>query len=166
MKKPSVYIETSVISYLAARLSRDWIVAAHQQLTHDWWKKDRMRFELYASQFVLNEASSGDPEVAQLRLNLLQEISLLDMNDIAKQFSKELLTRKIVPHKASEDAVHIALSVVYRVDYLLTWNCKHIANLHQWRGIQQMCLAYGYSIPMMCTPEFLLGGSCVERPDC
>ena len=110
--KPKVYVETSVISYLTAPPSRDLIVAAHQQITHDWWENQRLNFELYTSQVVLTEASAGDPSEAERRIEALKEIAILDVNDEVGSFAVELLQENCLPQKAAEDALHIAIATV------------------------------------------------------
>jgi predicted nucleic acid-binding protein len=131
--KPRVYIETTVVSYLTARGSRDLIVAAHQELTQEWWQRRRGEFELYCSQLVIQEASGGHKEAAQRRLQTLQSLSVLEINDAANELARHLAKAAAIPRKATEDALHIALATVHGMDYLLTWNCKHIANA-EFRG--------------------------------
>jgi len=126
--KPKAYIETSVISYYTARLSRDLIVAAHQEITHDWWDNHRSDYDLYTSLVVHDEATAGDPSAAGKRIEALQGIELLDVSDEAAELAEKLLAEKCLPKKAAEDALHIAVASVHRMNYLITWNCKHIAN--------------------------------------
>ncbi|MFQ5629773.1 MAG: type II toxin-antitoxin system VapC family toxin [bacterium] len=118
--KPKVYIETSVISYLAALPSRDLVVAAHQQTTHEWWQTWRHDFDLYVSQLVKAEASRGDPEAAQKRLNILQKIEFLRTGTDAEVMARSFLNQKVLPKKAADDALHIAIATVNGMEYLLT----------------------------------------------
>ncbi|HSG41216.1 MAG TPA: type II toxin-antitoxin system VapC family toxin [Thermoanaerobaculia bacterium] len=155
--KAKVYLETTIVSYLAARLSRDLIVAAHQQLTADWWSIRRPGFEIFTSEFVVREASVGDESVAQKRLALLAGIPVLEITESALNLARELIHRKIVPQRYAEDASHIAIATVHGMDYLLTWNCKHIANAQLEKGIGAICRAAGYEPPVICTPEELMG---------
>jgi len=155
--KPKVYIETTIISYLSARPSRDLVVAAHQQLTHEWWTVHRSEFDLVASQFVVDEASAGDQLVAGRRLGFLEGVPLLEINDDAEGLAKRILERKALSGKAAEDALHIAVATVHRVDYLLTWNCKHIANALLQRAIRKVSSEMGLVLPIICTPEELIG---------
>ena len=155
--KQKVYIETSVISYLTARPSRDLITAAHQQLTLDWWEDRRADFDLYVSQLVMREASAGDEEAAKRRLTVIEEIPLLELNEEAVALARSLIEEGPLPEKASEDALHIAVATVHGMDFLLTWNCKHIANAQMRNLITEVCRWQGYEPPITCTPEELLG---------
>ncbi len=155
--KPKVYVETTVVSYLTARESRDLVVAAHQEVTREWWRRRRDEFELYCSQLVIQEASGGHKEAAQRRLQLLQPIPLLELNDAAKELARHLAKAAAIPRKATEDALHIALATVHGMDYLLTWNCKHIANAEMQRAVAATCRLWGYEPPVICTPEELMG---------
>ena len=152
---PKVYIETTVISYLVAAPSRDVIVAAHQQITDEWWKIKRQFFDLFASQLVLREAKAGDNEMAQRRLAALQAVALLEVTDEAVALAENLISQGPVPRKAAEDALHIAVAVVNGLDYLLTWNCKHIANAKMRDKIDEVCQLQGYEPIIICTPEEL-----------
>jgi hypothetical protein len=119
-----VYIETTIVSYLAARLSRDLIVAAHQQLTEEWWLQRRPSFDLFTSQVVVREASAGDREMAQRRLDFLTEVPLLAIDESALQLATQVLQRGMIPARAAEDASHIAIAAVHGMDYLLTWTAS------------------------------------------
>ena len=152
-----IYIETSVISYLVARMSRDLITAAHQQLTQEWWDSRRANFDLFISQLVIREAGAGDVQMAQRRLEAVGEIRLLDLNDEALALAYELVETGPLPEKAAEDALHIAVATVHGMDYLLTWNCKHIANAEMRSAVESICRAKGYEPPVICTPEELMG---------
>jgi predicted nucleic acid-binding protein len=152
-----VYIETSVISYLVARPSRDLITAAHQQLTQEWWQNRRGDFALYASQLVIQEAGAGEAEMAQKRLVLLEKLPLLDLSEACIDLGRLLVSEGPIPEKAAVDALHIAVSTVHGVDYLLTWNCKHIANAEMQTAVTAICRSAGYEPPVICTPEELLG---------
>jgi hypothetical protein len=152
--RPKVYIETTIVSYLTARPSRDIVQAAHQQLTGEWWAR-RHRFDLFVSQSVLTESARGDPAVAHRRLAALQGIPVLtagtEVLELAEQFSM-----KAFPVKAFIDAVHVAVSVVHGMDYLLTWNCRHIANAAIRGKIDVVCRESGLELPVICTPEELM----------
>lgn len=153
--RPKAYVETTVISYLAASPSRDIVVAAHQQLTHEWWAR-RDRFELVVSQAVVDEVSRGDAAVAARRLAFLAQIPVLDLGDIVNEFARTLLRSHAVPAKANLDAVHIAVAAVNRVSYLVTWNCTHIANAAVRGKIEAACRSAGLPTPTICTPEQLM----------
>lgn len=155
--KPRVYIETSVISYLTSRPSRDLITAAHQQLTVDWWEERRTDFDLYISQLVVREAGAGDEDAAKRRLEIIEQIPLLELNEEALVLARSLIEDGPLPDKASEDALHIAVATVHGMGFLLTWNCKHIANAEMRNLITEVCRLQGYEPPISCTPEELLG---------
>ena len=152
-----VYIETTIVSYLTARPSRDLIMAAHQQLTQEWWENRRANFDLYTSQFVIQESSTGDAKMAQTRLEALEEIPLLSVTQEAVTLARTLVEKGPIPEKADVDALHIAVAATNGMDYLLTWNCKHIANAEMQIGIGKLCRAAGFEPPVICTPEELLG---------
>ena len=151
-----VYVETSVISYLTSRMSRDLIVAGHQQITQEWWANQRDRFELFVSQTVLEEITGGDQEAAQQRLSAIESLPLLEITEEAIALAKDLVRLGPLPEKAAVDALHIAIAVLNRVDYLLTWNCKHLANAVLRSRIERVCRARGYDPVIICTPEELL----------
>jgi PIN domain len=151
-----VYLETTVISYLAARLSRDLRVAAHQQVTSDWWATRRVDFEVFVSQLVVEEASAGDRDAAARRLAYLEDINLVDLNEASLSLAEKLVADGAVPVGSEQDALHIALAAVHGMTYLLTWNCKHIANAAMRSRITATCWDAGYDAPVICTPEELL----------
>lgn len=157
--RPTVYIETSVISYLAARPSRDLVTAAHQQLTHTWWHERREEFELVASQVVLDEAAMGDADVARKRLELLESMVLLEPASEAGDLAEALIRGLSLPPRAAADAAHIAIAAFHGVAFLLTWNCSHIANAVLKPKIEKICKDHGYSAPVLCTPEELKGAA-------
>lgn len=155
MAKRAVYLETSVIGYATTRPSRDLIVAARQQVTRDWFERSRKAYELFVSQLVIREASFGDEEAARERLVLLEGIPLLAVSDTVGELATRLVDEGAVPRKASVDALHIAVAAAHGVDFLLTWNCKHIANARMRGAIEQACREAGYEPPVICTPEEL-----------
>lgn len=154
--KPTVYLETSIIGYVASRPSRDLITAANQQLSHDWWHNHRDRFETYISQIVIDECNQGDPIAAQERLILLKGIPEVAIDTEARKLAKQLIEFVPFPNKAHTDALHIAASAVNGMEYLLTWNCKHIANAVLQRRIIQVCGAAGLAAPTICTPQEIM----------
>jgi predicted nucleic acid-binding protein len=153
----SVYIETSVISYLRQKPSNDVIIAAHQLLTHRWWDTERSNYYLVVSQYVIDEASAGDPTLAADRLDVLTGIPLLPGDPEIDKIAAEILARAILPPKAAVDALHIATVAHHRIQYLLTWNCKHIANAKILPRVHEVLTDLGVPIPIICTPEELLG---------
>jgi hypothetical protein len=155
MEKPAIYTETSIVSYLVARPSRDLIVAAHQQLTVDWWQNQRPNYVLFISQIVIEEARAGDPDSAERRLTAIDKLPLLEVNEEAIQLAQDLIKSHAVPEKAARDALHIGVACVGAMDYLITWNCKHIANAKTRSLIEKTCQSAGYASPIICTPEEL-----------
>jgi predicted nucleic acid-binding protein len=153
----TVYIETSVVSYLRQRPSSQVVMAAHQLLTHRWWDTERTNYELVVSQYVLDEASAGDPTLAAERLQTLDGIPLLPDAPEITEIADEIMSRAILPAKAQVDALHIATVAHHRIQYLLTWNCKHIANAKILPRIYRVLTDVGVPIPVICTPEELLG---------
>ncbi len=154
--KPKVYIETTIPSYLAAQPTRDLIVAAHQEITRLWWRQQRAKFDLFISQLVINEAASGDHEAAKERLRLLHGIAELEVSDEVASLAELLIARSVIPQRAATDAAHIAVAAVHAMDFLMTWNCTHLANAMIAAQIRQVCDAAGYKCPVICTPEELL----------
>lgn len=154
----TVYLETSIIGYLASRPSRDLITAANQQLTRDWWDQYRQQYDLYISEAVVAECSAGDPQAAQERLDVLTGIPVLDVTEEADNLADELLKQVPLPEKAAVDALHIAIATVNGIDYLLTWNCTHIANATLLHRIEAICHAAGFESPTICTPQQLMEG--------
>lgn len=152
----TVYLETSIIGYLTSRPSRDLITAANQQLTHDWWNEHRQHFDLFISQFVINECSEGDPVAVEERLDVLADLRQLDATDAVDTLAEELLKRVPLPEKAGVDALHIAVAAVHGIEHLLTWNCTHIANAALRPRIEAICRSMGYEPPTICTPQELM----------
>lgn len=153
--KSKVYLETTIVSYLTATPSRDIVQAAHQQITREWWER-RTRFDLFVSQVVISEAELGDGDAAKRRLAALKDIPQLDVDLAAADLAERFVESRTLPQKAAVDALHIAVAVVNGMDYVLTWNCKHIANAAIRRRIEQTCRAAGLRPPIICTPEELL----------
>lgn len=152
-----VYLETSFVSYLTAWPSRDIVIAGHQQTTHEWWDSRRHLYELCISRTVLDESAAGDPQAALERLNVLNPMMLLQTTREALSLAKALLAAGALPAKAAGDAVHLAVAAVNGIPYLLTWNCRHLANATMRPIIESVCAAHGFKAPIICTPEELLG---------
>ena len=153
----SVYIETTVISYLASRPSRDILVAAHQQTTDEWWSFRRHEFECYISQIVIDEIQAGDIEAAEKRMEEIGDFPVLEATIEAERLTEAIIEGGAIPERAVRDAAHIAVAAVNDIDYLLTWNCSHLANAQIIRRVSVICNAQGYSMPVICTPEELMG---------
>lgn len=155
--KPKVYIETTIPSYLVARPSRDLQMAAHQQLTREWWDYRRSLFDLYVSELVVQECRSGDVVVAENRILSLAGVTVLPIDNKGVELADALVSQRAIPRKAAADALHIALATAYACDYLLTWNCRHIANAEIQRAILPIVRERGWNLPVICTPEELMG---------
>ena len=154
----SVYLETSFISYLVARPSRDVIVAGHQQTTQEWWANRRSEFENCVSQIVVDEASAGDPAEVQKRLAIIGSLPALEITEEAESLAEAIMAAGMLPPHAVRDAAHVAVASVHAIDFLLTWNCKHLANAQIARRIALVCEKLGQRMPIICTPEELMGG--------
>lgn len=152
--KPKVYIETSIPSYLTSWRSRDLIAAANQEITKEWWDS-REQFDLYISALVIQEAGAGNPEAAQKRLEQLDGIPELNITDEVENFADVLIQKVPLPEKARIDALHIAVATLSGMDYLLTWNCTHIANAILRPKLEAICREFGYEPPTICTPQEL-----------
>jgi len=153
--KLKVYLETTIVSYLTARPSRDLITAAHQQITQQWWQTQRARFDLFVAPPVMQEAQAGDPDAAARRIAALQGIPLLTLSEEAAGLAQALIEQRPLPTNAVVDALHIAIAAVNGMHYLLTWNCTHIANAAIRSDMEDVCRARGYEPPVICTPEEL-----------
>ena len=153
-----VYLETSVISYLTARLSRDLLVAGHQQATQAWWENERHHYDVVVSELVYEEAGAGNPELAARRLTFLDHLRVIEITNDAIDLAGILLQKKAVPEKAAADALHIAACAVHEVSFLLTWNCKHINNPFTRHQIDKVCRDAVFEPAVICTPEELLEG--------
>ena len=156
--KPKVYLETTIPSYLTAWPSRDLIRAAHQQSTREWWESRRTAFELYVSEVVLIEVAAGDPIAAAERLDVLKGIPVLEASQDARRLAEELRRSVPLPPRAALDATHISIAVVTGMDFLLTWNCTHIANATLRPRIDAVCHSLGLIPTIICTPIELMKG--------
>lgn len=154
--KKTVYIETSIPSYLTARPSRDIRAAAWQQITSQWWEEARSHYELFTSELVIAEASDGHPEAAMRRLAALEGISELVIDEEVEILAGRLIAEGGIPSVAQADALHVAVAAVHCITYLLTWNCRHIDNAARKPIIRSICVTAGYAYPEICTPMELL----------
>lgn len=152
----TVYIETSIVSYLTSRPSRDIRVAAWQEITTQWWEQKRSKYELFTSELVIAEAGGGDEAAARKRLDQLKDIPVLAVDDATKRLAAQLIRDGGVPSEAQADALHIAIGSVHGLDYLLTWNCRHIDNAATKPLLRSICAIVGYRCPEICTPLELL----------
>jgi hypothetical protein len=156
--KPKVYIETSIPSYLTARTSNDLRAMANQNATIEWWENRGPDFDIYISEFVIVESSQGHHEAAERRLAAIENIPALEVTEAVRQLGRALLNEGPVPKGSEIDAYHIAVAAVNGMDYLLTWNCKHIANAVMRPMIESVCRKHGYEPPIICTPIELMEG--------
>jgi len=160
----TVYIETSILSYLTGRPSRHVVAAAHQELTRTWWDLHRRRFEVFISPLVEQESRRGDPDAARRRVEALSGVPMLEIVEQAYELAAVFIAEGALPASAQDDATHIALAAVHGMDYLLTWNCRHIANAEIKPMVRSVCAVHGYTCPEICTPEELTGGEDEGRP--
>jgi predicted nucleic acid-binding protein len=155
--KPKAYIETSVLSYLTSRPHADIVVAGHQEVTKVWWTSVANSFELVASELVVQEASAGDSSAAQLRLQALRGVDLLELDETALDLAQRLVDSGAIPANAVEDAIHVAICAAHGIEYLVTWNCRHIANAVMRGQIESVCRSAQLEPPIICTPDELAG---------
>ncbi|OPZ30675.1 MAG: hypothetical protein BWZ02_00652 [Lentisphaerae bacterium ADurb.BinA184] len=156
--RESVYIETSVVSLLTARPSRDLIVAAMQQATQEWWETRRLGYDCYVSNLVMAEIRAGDDEAASRRVSAVGDMPVLAAVSESERLARELMRRTGLPDGVTDDVAHISVATVYGMAYLLTWNCAHIANPHWVPKLAAIALDLGYAMPTICTPQALLEG--------
>ncbi len=152
----SVYVETTILSYLVSNPARDVVIAGHQQTTRQWWSTRQKVFTCYISQVVVDEISAGDPSEVQKRLAVARTLDALLITIEAERLNESIIKSGVLPPKAIRDAAHIAVSTVHNVQYLLTWNCKHLANAQISKRIAALCKQAGFEMPTICTPEELL----------
>ena len=152
----TVYIETSVVSYLTSRPSGDIRVTAWRDITRQWWEQERLKYNLFVSELVVAEAGGGNSDAAKKRLDQLKDIPVLTIDDAIKRFAAKLIQDGGVPTEAQADALHIATASIHELDYLLTWNCRHIDNAATKPIIRSICAIAGYAYPEICTPLELL----------
>jgi len=148
----TIYIDTSILGYLTARATNNLILAANMKVTQDWWDSRSSSFALYSSEIVWEEAAKGDRAIADQRLSLLQPLMILDMTESAITLAEYFLQQSNLPLKASNDALHMAIATVYGLNYLLTWNCKHMANAQLQIKLSQISSEMGYNLPIICIP--------------
>lgn len=154
--KPKAYVETSIVSYLTAKPSKDIRVMANQSTTLEWWDTRRAHFDLFVSEFVVAEAALGDSEAASRRLEVIENIAELEATEEVRLLGKALISEGPIPPQAEIDAYHIAIAAVNGMEYLLTWNCTHIANAAMRPKIESVCREHGYEPPIICTPQELM----------
>ncbi len=157
--RKAVYVETTVVSCLTARPTADLVDAARRKVTVEWWETRRERFDLYASQAVVEEAAEGDREAARRRLAALADVAVLTVTAATVALARELVRQRAVPASPRNGALHVAVSAVYGVDYLLTWNDRHLDNAETKPIVRDVCAGFGHVSPEICTPGGLMGGT-------
>ena len=153
----TVYIETSIVSHATAWPSKDPLTAVLQHQALQWWERERENYRLVTSQFVVDEAADGDAEAAHRRLGMLDGIPLLLHFEQVEEIAREIIRRSLMPEKAKLDALHVATAAVGGVHYLLTQNCKHIANAHVLPRVYDLLEELGLPRLLICTPAEFLG---------
>ena len=154
--RPTAYVETSVVSYLTARPSRDVLVLANQELTRLWWE-ERRHYRLLISPFVIQEAREGDPVAAADRLAALTGLESLDPTAALESLAQQIQEALRLPARARFDALHVACAMHYEVDYLVSWNCAHLASARSIRLLADFCREQALWLPVICTPREMLG---------
>lgn len=154
--KNKVYLETTVISYLTARPSKDPIVLGHQEVTKRWWKVIPGKYEIVVSEVVIEEAEAGDALVANERLEAIQNFSVLRLTDDVSERARKYLNVLPIPEKAFGDVLHLSFCSVFKIDYLVTWNCRHLANVEMIKALRYVNEGDGWHTPIICTPDFFV----------
>ena len=154
--KKRLYIETTVVSYLTAKPSRDIIIAGHQGATRDIWPELSVKFETYVSALVFEEARKGDRNQAQLRVAAIESFPLLDIDDDARILAETIIAKKGIPSQYPEDALHIAVAAVNGIEIVVTWNFAHLNNPFIRKILRRIIEDEGYECPEICSPEELL----------
>ena len=155
--RPSLYVETSVVSYLAARPSRDLLARSRQDITRNWWDKHVGQFDIFVSETVIVEATRGDEDTSRKRLELLAPFPVLPLNQDVEETARLYLAQRIVPESSPGDALHLAFASTYEMDFLVTWNFRHLANAFVRRHLADLNREEFLAVPVICTPEELLG---------
>jgi predicted nucleic acid-binding protein len=150
-----VYIETTIPSYVVSRLSRDITVLSHQKITEEWWEVKRYDYDLFISQIVIDEITAGDSRLAAKRNELIADLPMLEYNSDIEKLAHRYHAYLGLPEKSFRDAFHIAFATYYEMDYLLTWNCRHLANAAIRSKLTGYNFKLGYRTPDLCTPEEL-----------
>lgn len=151
-----VYLETTIQSYLVSKESRDIIVLGHKELTKEWWLKNKNKYELFVSEIVIDEISQGNPDLIKERLEIIKEIKALKLTNEIENIASKYMEFFNFPDKLVRDIYHVSYCVFYNIDFLLTWNCKHIANAHFKIQLEKLNNKLKLYTPMICTPEELL----------
>ncbi|MEW6608929.1 MAG: type II toxin-antitoxin system VapC family toxin [bacterium] len=154
--KESIYLETTVVSYYTSKPSRDIIVLAHQEITRQWWPMAVGQFNIFISEVVIEEAGLGDQEAAKRRLEELKDFPHLELNNKVEEMAQVYMEKLEIPEKSFRDAAHLAVASVHNIDYLITWNCAHLANGEVIKKLMKINEPFGIHTPIICTPEELM----------
>lgn len=157
MDKPTLYMETTIPSYLLAEPSRDIVSLARQDITRAWWMRDHGRYAIFVSAVVMREAAKGDHRAAGKRIMFLEQFALLDATPVVQPLIELYIESGVVPPGNVEDAAHLALASIHEMEFICTWNFKHLANPFALRRLRQVNESQGLFVPQVCTPEELLG---------
>lgn len=155
--RPSLYIETTIPSYLVASAPSDALMAGQQRATKQWWRARRSDFDLFTSQFVLNEVTAGNQKMSRKRLQAMHDIGMLAVTFEVDELARHILSKHLLPSKAAVDAFHISVATIHRMHFLLTWNCTHINNREIIPHVERIAADMGYVLPVICTPLELMG---------
>jgi predicted nucleic acid-binding protein len=155
--RPKVYVESSIPSYLKARLSRDPHKRRMQLITREWWTLSRWQFDVYWSDVVKDEIEQGDGEASRLRLDALEPFTMLKLDQKARALAGKILKSCRLPQRADRDAQHVAIAAKHNLEFLVTWNCAHLANQAIIPVMMHICIMENYSFPRILTPEQILG---------
>jgi hypothetical protein len=153
---PTLYLETSVVSYLTARATRDVHAARKQLITRHWWHNFRSQHVVFTSEVVRDEAGEGDPHAAARRIEVLLQLPRLLATTQSDELAARIFERCRLPVRARLDACHVAIAAMNGLHVVLTWNCSHLANEHMISPMRHACEAYGYAVPRIYTPEQLI----------
>jgi predicted nucleic acid-binding protein len=156
MMKPRIYVETTIPSfYHEARSSPD--VVARRDWTRLWWESASQLYELVTSPAVLDELSGGLPERGMMRLDLVRDLPLLPIEPPILEIVQTYIRYKLMPADLGGDALHLALASFHKCDFLVTWNCRHLANANKFGHIRRVNTMLGLFVPALVTPLELLG---------
>lgn len=161
--RPTVYLDTTIPSYLTAPMSADLAKVRMQRITRVWWSRYRPNCDIFVSDCVLAESRCGREDAARKRLAALESIDVVCLSERSEALFESLLADGLIPEKAQADAEHIAYAATNSVRFLLTWNCKHLANRMILRRVTQRCESHGFCCPQICTPETMMRVCAYER---
>ncbi len=164
MAKPRVYVETTIPSfYHELRTAPD--IVARRDWTRQWWNTATQRYELVTSPAVLDELASGFPERSADRLALVRDLPLLPIELAITEIVLAYIQHKLMPADPGGDALHLALASYHKCDFLVTWNCRHLANANKFGHLRRVNTMLGLFVPALVTPLELLGGSDETKPE-